>query len=245
MLAFVFGYRLSKNTAALKTLLSGNIVSGVLREVFEDVEYEPFGRIPDGTVRGAGMVFPFAYDSIRGSDHIKAVCRGLRLELGDVELYAADSYYDEELQQWKESEKRVFKGQWLVCDFGRPLPGEVRLSENARALRRQHKGDCVETESAAFNAHFLVTAEDARAAREVLTPRRMEDILAAADRSGGEVYMAFLRGGQLHVAVQNGRDFFELGKGAADVGQLRQKFLGELRWFTDIVDTLCREETNV
>lgn len=245
VLAFVFGYRLSKNTAALKTLLSGNIVSGVLREVFEDVEYEPFGRIPDGTVRGAGMVFPFAYDSIRGSDHIKAVYRGLRLELGDVELYAADSYYDEELQQWKESEKRVFKGQWLVCDFGRPLPGEVRLSENARALRRQHKGDCVETESAAFNAHFLVTAEDARAAREVLTPRRMEDILAAADRSGGEVYMAFLRGGQLHVAVQTGRDFFELGKGAADVGQLRQKFLCELRWFTDIVDTLCREETNV
>ena len=237
VLAFVFGYRLSKNTAALKTLLSGNIVSGVLREVFEDVEYEPFGRIPDGTVRGAGMVFPFAYDSIRGSDHIKAVYRGLRLELGDVELYAADSYYDEELQQWKESEKRVFKGQ--------PLPGEVRLSENARALRRQHKGDCVETESAAFNAHFLVTAEDARAAREVLTPRRMEDILAAADRSGGEVYMAFLRCGQLHVAVQTGRDFFELGKGAADVGQLRQKFLGELRWFTDIVDTLCREETNV
>lgn len=114
VLAFVFGYRLSKNTAALKTLLSGNIVSGVLREVFEDVEYEPFGRIPDGTVRGAGMVFPFAYDSIRGSDHIKAVYRGLRLELGDVELYAADSYYDEELQQWKESEKRVFKGQWLV-----------------------------------------------------------------------------------------------------------------------------------
>ena len=132
VLAFVFGYRLSKNTAALKTLLSGNIVSGVLREVFEDVEYEPFGRIPDGTVRGAGMVFPFAYDSIRGSDHIKAVYRGLRLELGDVELYAADSYYDEELQQWKQSEKRVFKGQWLVCDFDRPLPGEVRLSENAR-----------------------------------------------------------------------------------------------------------------
>ena len=28
VLAFVFGYRLSKNTAALKTLLSGNIVSG-------------------------------------------------------------------------------------------------------------------------------------------------------------------------------------------------------------------------
>lgn len=245
VLAFVFGYRLSKNTAALKTLLSANIVSGVLREVFEDVEYDPFGRIPDGVVRSAGMVFPFAYDSVRGSDRIRAVYRGLQLELGDVELYAADSYYDEELQQWKENEKRVFKGQWLVCGFGRPLPGEVRLSENVRALRRQRSGDRVETENAAFNACFLVTAESVQAARDILTPQRMEDILAAADRSGGEVCMAFLRSGQLHVAVQTGRDFFELGKGAADVGQLRQKFLGELRWFTDIVDTLCREETNV
>lgn len=245
VLAFVFGYRLSKSTAALKTLLSANIVSGVLREVFEEVEYDPFGRIPDGVVRSAGMIFPFAYDSVRGSDHIKAVYRGLQLELGDVELYAADSYYDEELQQWKENEKRVFKGQWLVCDLGRPLSGEVRLSENVRALRRQRSGDRVETENAAFNARFLVTAESVQAARDVLTPQRMEDILAAADRSGGEVYMAFLRNGQLHVAVQTGRDFFELGKGAADVGRLRQKFLGELRWFTDIVDTVCREETNV
>ena len=47
----------------------------------------------------------------------------------------------------------------------------------------------------------------------------------------------------MHVAVQTGRDFFELGKSNADVEELRQKFLGELRWFTDIVDTLRVEDT--
>ena len=47
----------------------------------------------------------------------------------------------------------------------------------------------------------------------------------------------------MHVAVKSGRDFFELGKSNADVEQLCQKFLDELRWFTDIVDTLRVEDT--
>ena len=39
------------------------------------------------------------------------------------------------------------------------------------------------------------------------------------------------------------RDFFELGKTNTDAETLRRKFLGELRWFTDIVDTLRVEDT--
>ena len=69
----------------------------------------------------------------------------------------------------------------------------------------------------------------------------MEYILTAAGKAGGEVYMAFLRGGKLHVAVKTGRDFFELGKSEANVERLRQKFLGELHWFTDIIDELRLE----
>ena len=64
-----------------------------------------------------------------------------------------------------------------------------------------------------------------------------------AGKSGGDVYLSFLRGGKLHIAVQTGKDFFELGKSAAKVDELRQKFLRELRWFTDIIDELRVEET--
>ena len=70
----------------------------------------------------------------------------------------------------------------------------------------------------------------------------MEYITSMADKSGATVYMSFLRNGKMHVAVKTGRDFFELGKDNVNVGELRQKFLGELRWFTDIVDTLRVEE---
>lgn len=251
VLTFVFGYQMSKHGEALKKLLGDNIVSGALNEVFENVEYKPFGCLPSKSIEDAGMVFPFEYSGVRGSDYVKGTYKGLNVELSDVELYNVSSHYDEETQQWKDEETQVFKGQWLVCDFGKELSGQVHLSANARALRRQHRDDSVEMENAAFNDRFLVTAASAQEAYYLLTPHMMEYILSAAGKAGGEVYMAFLRGGRLHVAVKTGRDFFELGRSKADVDRLRQKFLGELHWFTGIMDelrlaeTLYRKETQV
>ena len=90
---------------------------------------------------------------------------------------------------------------------------------------------------------FCVRADDPQEAYYILTPHMMEYILTMADKSGGTVYMSFLRDGKMHVAVKTERDFFELGKSNTDVGVLRQKFLDELRWFTDILDTLRVEES--
>ena len=237
------GYQLAKNTEKIKKLLSENIVSSVLSEVFDDVEYNAFGRISDKTLESAGMVFPFSHESMRGSDYVKGTYKGLNVELSDVELIHVTDYYDEELEQWKQTEEKVFQGQWLVCDFGKELVGEVHLSEGGRKLRKQHKNNSVEMENAAFNDRFLVTAENAEEAYYILTPHMMEYILSMAGKSGGDVYLSFLRGGKLHIAVQTGKDFFELGKSAAKVDELRQKFLRELRWFTDIIDELRVEET--
>ena len=98
-------------------------------------------------------------------------------------------------------------------------------------------------ENETFNNRFLVTAQNVQEAYYILTPHMMEYILTMADKSGGDVCMSFLRDGKMHVAVKTGRDFFELGKSNADVEGLRRKFLGELRWFTDMIDTLCVEDT--
>ena len=63
--------------------------------------------------------------------------------------------------------------------------------------------------------------------------------------------MSFLRGGKLHIAVQTGRDFFELGSDSVDIESLRNKFLEELHWFTSIIDelqladTLYKEKTSI
>lgn len=243
VIAMISGYQLSRHTKAIKETLSSNIVSGVLEEIFDSVEYQPFGYLPEKLVNEAGMIFPFSQERVRGSDHIKAVYRGLQVELSDIELYHIEDYYDDERGVWEERENKVFQGQWLVCDFGKAFSGEVHLSSGGKKLRKLHRKDSVEMENTAFNDRFLVAAEDPQEAYYILTPHMMEYILRMAEQCGGDVYMSFLRGGKLHIAVQTGRDFFELGKNKADINQLRQKFLGELRWFTDIIDTLRVEDT--
>ena len=142
---------------------------------------------------------------------------------------------------WCISTVNGFKKKEIRVQEG--LSGEVRISDNAKKLRKQHKNDSVEMENEVFNKRFLVTTGNAQDAYYVLTPHMMEYILAMAGKSGGKVYMAFLRNGKLNVAVQTGRDFFELGKSEANIDKLRQKFLGELKWFTDIINTLRVEET--
>ncbi len=246
VIAMVFAYFSSKSSSTLKKLLSDNIISSVLKEALgNSVEYNPWGKLNPGS-----MAFPFDYNKVEGSDHIKAVYNGLNIELGDIELIYEAETVDADGNTEKNSITN-FKGQWLICDFGKELSGEVCLSASDKKLRRQHKNDSVEMENENFNNRFLVTANDAQEAYYILTPHMMEYILSMADKSGGDVYMSFQRDGKLHVAVKTGRDFFELGKSNANVEGLRRKFLGELRWFTDMIDTLrvedalYKKETNV
>ncbi|MGN0404585.1 MAG: DUF3137 domain-containing protein [Bariatricus sp.] len=237
VLAFVGGYQLEKNSSKLKKLLSDDVVSGVLKEVLGDaVEYNPWGKINPGS-----MVFPFSYNCADGSDHIKAVYHGLNIELGDIELIDESEFTDENGQTEKRRNTQ-FKGQWLTCDFGKELAGEVYISEWGKKDRRLMKSN-VTMDNEQFGKRFCVRADDPQEAYYILTPHMMEYITTMADKSGSTVYLSFLRNGKMHVAVKTGRDFFELGKSNANVGELRQKFLDGLRWFTVIVDTLRVEDT--
>ena len=234
----VAGFRVEKNNSKVKKLLSDDVVSGVLKEALGDtVVYSPLG-----TIRPGPMVFPFSYNRVEGSDHIKAVYHGLNIELGDISLIDESEFTDNETGQTEKQSLLYFKGQWLTCDFGKELAGEVYISERAKKKRRGMKSD-VSMDNEQFDTRFCVRANNPQEAFYILTPHMMEYITAMADKSGGLVYMSFLRSGKMHVAVQTGRDFFELGKTNTDAETLRQKFLGELRWFTDIVDTLRVEDT--
>ena len=234
----VGGYQQEKNRSRLKKLLSDDVISGVIKAVLGDAaEYNPWGKIKPGS-----MVLPFSYNCTEGSDHIQAVYHGLNMELGDIELIDETEDTDIETGQTEKTRNTQFKGQWLTCDFGKELAGEVYLSERPPKTRRKLKSN-ITMDNEQFDKRFCVRADDPQEAYYLLTPHMMEYITAMADKSGGTVYLSFLRSGKLHVAVQTGRDFFELGKSNANVGELRQKSLGELRWFTDLVDTLRVEDT--
>ena len=232
IITMVFGTQWSKASGAIKKLLSDNIISGVLKEALGDaVEYNPWGKINPGS-----MVFPFSYNCTAGSDHIKAVYNGLNIELGDIELIDESEVTDEE-GRTETTRITQFKGQWLTCDFGKELAGEVYISERTQKTRKRLKSN-VMMDNEQFGKRFCVRADDPQEAYRILTPHIMESILTLADKSGGTVYMSFLPDGKTNVAIQTGRNLFDTKKGCNNAEEMRQKFTEELRRLTVIADTL-------
>ena len=66
----------------------------------------------------------------------------------------------------------------------------------------------------------------------------MRYILKMSDKVDGQVDIAFLRRGKIYIAVDPNLSIFKLDDTKADYDTLLQKYLGELKWFGDMIDTL-------
>ena len=242
VIAIIAGVIRNGRKSTIKKQLSDNLVKSALEDVFDNVIYEPFKAMPSSLVWESDMMLPVSFNTVEGSDHIKASYKGLDIEMGDVSLVDSGEIYNDETQMYEKVESTVFRGQWLVCDFGRELVSDVKLAARSRADRALKKAS-IKTENEEFNKRFTIVSDNEQEAFYILTPHMMEYIMSMADKGGGEVYMSFLRKGKLHIAVKTNRDFFEMGSGSPDAAALRRKFTGEIRYFTDLIDELKLTDT--
>lgn len=242
VIAIIAGVIRNGRKSTIKKQLSDNLVKSALEDVFDNVIYEPFKAMPRSLVWESDMMLPVSFNTVEGSDHIKASYKGLDIEMGDVSLVDSGEIYNDETQMYEKVESTVFRGQWLVCDFGRELVSDVKLAARSRADRALKKAS-IKTENEEFNKRFTIVSDNEQEAFYILTPHMMEYIMSMADKGGGEVYMSFLRKGKLHIAVKTNRDFFEMGSGSPDAAALRRKFTGEIRYFTDLIDELKLTDT--
>ena len=242
LIAIIAGVIRNGRKSTIKKQLSDNLVKSALEDVFDNVIYEPFKAMPSSLVWESDMMLPVSFNTVEGSDHIKASYKGLDIEMGDVSLVDSGEIYNDETQMYEKVESTVFRGQWLVCDFGRELVSDVKLAARSRADRALKKAS-IKTENEEFNKRFTIVSDNEQEAFYILTPHMMEYIMSMADKGGGEVYMSFLRKGKLHIAVKTNRDFFEMGSGSPDAAALRRKFTGEIRYFTDLIDELKLTDT--
>ncbi len=225
---------------SLKRFISENIISGVLSEFFKVDAFEIHRHIPGNVISKVGMI-P-GWDKAYGSDYVAGTYKGLSIQFSDVELKSVEVTTDDEGHR-TERESRVFLGPWLVCDFGIDLPANLMVRENSRKLMGsgyQKDGNDLDTENEAFNARYEIRAGDAHTAFYILTPHFMEKIQEINDRAGGRLFMCFF-GREVHIAVHNNRDSFEVGGKAEEFGDLdvlRDKFRSQIRYLTDIIDEL-------
>lgn len=227
--------RIIKKRREAKKEFVYHVAGCVLRDVLgDDVEYNPLGELkPDK--EAAPFSFPIPKDRIWelvGDYHIKATYNGVNFELGSIYINE-----NEANRAWNESSSgcTLFHGPWLICDFGRKP--ECVVSVSTKSYLFSMKKRIVKIDNEQFSKRFCVNANDPREAFAILTPQMMETISAVANKSGGTVYISFMPDGKTHIGIDTQCGLFD-GKKCRNTEELRQKFLGELRRLTDIIDML-------
>ncbi len=170
-----------------------------------------------------------------GRGYIRGVYRGSATELCTIKLTEEDEFLREETGLWEKNEREVYTGQWMLCQLNREFPTWLTIWPKG-AIDKLSGAGTIKTGSEAFDKRFHLTGGDEAAALRILTPSRLERLLALADASFGKFAVNLNPDGRLYLAVHSGRGFFELGKGRETPTQLRERFVRELTWFTDMID---------
>lgn len=216
--------------------LSGSVVQDALKAVLEDPALDPNKSLGYKPVDGSGIPL-IDHSSVRGSNYVRGRYKGMEVELSSIDLYKDTSTYIEEMNQWKESEDVIYRGQWLVCRFGVPSNVDLTLCPSGK-LDRLFRRDSIKTGNETFDKRFRLGSDTEPALRSFLTPGRVERLLAMADTADGGLSLALRRDGTLYIAVQSGHGFFDIGKARESAAELRERFTRELRWYTDMIDLM-------
>ena len=220
----------SKDKASQQTFdaIAPDIVSAAL----ENVQMNPMPHLLDA--EDTNIPLP-RHTHCSGSGYVRGTYRGLTTELCTVRLTEVDEVQREETGLWEKNEQVVYTGQWMLCELGQEFQTWLTIWPRDK-MDKLFNARTIKTGNEMFDKRFNLSSGDAQAALCILTPGRVEQILALADSSIGKFAVNLNPDGRVYLAVHSGRGFFDIGKGYENPEQLRQRFARELNWFTDLID---------
>lgn len=209
------------------------IVPGVVGSILEDVQVEPGQHIL--SQGDTNIPVPTHTDS-RGEGYVRGTYKGLTVELCTVRMTDVDEVQREETGLWERNEREVYAGQWMLCELGREFPTWLTIWPRGK-LEKLLNARTIKTGDEAFDRQFNLSSGDEAEALRILSASRLERLMRLADTGFGKYAVNLNTDGKLYIAVHSGRGFFDTGKGRESPEQLRQRFAGELKWFTGVIDT--------
>lgn len=208
------------------------IAPDIISAAFENVKMNPTPHLLDA--EDTNIPLP-SHTCCSGSGYIRGTYQGLTTELCTVRLTEVSEVQREETGLWEKNEQEIYTGQWILCELNREFPTWLTIWPRER-LDKLLRAKTIKTGNETFDKRFNLSSDDEAAALRILTPGRIERIMALEDSSFGRFAVNLNRDGRLYLAVHSGHGFFDIGKGYENPAQLRQRFAHELRWFTDMID---------
>lgn len=221
-----------------------SVVLDSLSSVFTDLTFEPALGISREEIRETEMMQ--TGDRFSSNDLISGQYNGVSFRQSDVHIEneSTDS-------EGHTSYTTIFRGRWMVFDFNKTFVSDLQVvgrhfGANKRKgngffglfASKEKKMEKIELENEAFNKQFTVYAHDTTEAFYLLPPHMMEAMLRLREGIGSPIMLLFFRG-QLHVAVNNGKDAFEPSLFRAyDPAREAEAVLADTRVITSFVDEM-------
>ena len=229
IIAVIGGVMGASGGKKLQGAAQGRLAQDALRAVFQEAEYLPRQHISQETLQASGLPLPQA-ERMSGSGLVRARYHGRPLEISNLELLDLQPYQDPATQNWENNEVSVFRGRWMAAQLGHTLPCDLQAAPKGKLARLLGR-DGFSSEDPEFDKRFSVQCGDPAAAQTLLSPQVMDQLLHL-----GKVYLSVKADGRVFAAIQTDEPLFDAGKGRAD--QMKERFVGQLRDFTDLLDAM-------
>ena len=213
----------------LQDAAQGGLAQAAMEQVLEEAEYRPGAHISNEKYAESGLGLPKA-DNMGSSGLVCGKYHGRPLEISNLELSNTLAYQNPETEVWEDRELPIFKGQWMAADLGRSISCNVQVAPKGKLARLLGR-DSFNSENPEFDRRFSIQCDNPAAVQSVLSPWVMAQLLKM-----GSVYLSVKADGRVFAAIQTVDLLFGAGKGRAD--SLTQRFVGQLRVFTDLLDAL-------
>ena len=221
----------SKSEGAADRQVYDTIVPDVVNAAFDNAQMEPSPHLLN--VGDTNIPLPnHTYCSESG--YVRGTYQGLTVELCTVRLTDVSEFQREETGLWEKNEQVVYTGQWMLCELDQEFPTWLTIWPRDK-LDKLFNARTIKTENEEFNKRFNLSSDDEQSALRILNPSRMERIMKLAETSG-KFAVNLNTDGRLYIASHCGRGFFAVGKGREKPDALRQRYAGELKFFTDMID---------
>lgn len=97
-----------KAESARQGELKEKAVEPALKEVFDEVSYQPNERLKEPEIASMQLLLHTGYQYVEGSDRVCAKHRGVSVLLGNVRLMETETFRDEETDLERSNEKEVW-----------------------------------------------------------------------------------------------------------------------------------------
>lgn len=224
---------LGKLNKAFADSFKQRVVLAQLQAVFENVIFESDKSLEEAEIR---HVSPIAFDNVHGDDLIEAERRGLHFSRCDICLSVERQEADED-GGTTTHEETVFAGALVRVKSEKTYSQAVQVCP--KSFQRK-AGDNVEMESIVFEQRMNVYTQDQLAAREVLTPQMMEELLKLEETAGQSFSVTF-SDSYLYFFLRSpeGNSFeFDLKKGTS-VMELRDATAQQIKTLCAFLDAVA------